>query len=98
MQRNLYPGCEGISQMLTIFDVYISAEKKVSGGVDWYGILGVILLADEGTVQKQCRELALMFYPNKNKSIGADGTFKFVSEAWSLLSDKSKYLLNDGIV
>ena len=84
--------------MLTIFDVYISAEKKVSGGVDWYGILGVIPLVDEGTVKKQCRELALMHYPNKNKSIGADGTFKFVSEAWSLLSDKSKYLLNDGIV
>ena len=76
--------------MLTIFDVYISAEKKVSGGVDWYGILGVIPLADEGTVKKQCRELALMLYPNKNKSTGADGTFKFVLEAWSLLSDKSK--------
>ncbi|RVX03317.1 hypothetical protein CK203_020004 [Vitis vinifera] len=67
---------------------------KVSGGVDWYGILGIIPLADEGTVKKQCRELALMLYPNKNKSIGADGTFKFVSEAWSLLSGKSKYLLN----
>ena len=59
--------------MLTIFDVYISAEKKVSGGVDWYGILGVNPLADEGTVKKQCRELAIMLYPNKNKSIGADG-------------------------
>ncbi|WKA03318.1 hypothetical protein VitviT2T_021434 [Vitis vinifera] len=58
--------------MLTMFDVYISAEKKVSGGVDWYGILGVIPLADEGTVKKQCRELALMLYPNKNKSTGAD--------------------------
>ncbi|KAL6342223.1 hypothetical protein AAG906_006840 [Vitis piasezkii] len=93
--QNLYPGLEGLSQMLTILDVYISAEKKVSGGVDWYGILGVIPLADEGTVKKQYRELALMLYPNKNKSIGADGAFKLVSEAWSLSSDKSKRLSNN---
>ncbi|KAJ9700472.1 hypothetical protein PVL29_005997 [Vitis rotundifolia] len=63
--QNLHPGLEGLSQMLTIPDVYISAEKKVSGEVDWYGILG---------------------------SIGADGAFRLVSEAWSSLSDKGKRL------
>ncbi|RVW72276.1 DnaJ-like subfamily B member 12 [Vitis vinifera] len=90
--QNLYPGLEGLSQMLTILDVYISAEKKVSGEVDWYGILGVSPLADEETVKKQYRKLALILHPDKNKSIGADGAFKLVSEAWSLLSDKGKRL------
>ena len=90
--QNLFPELEGLSQMLTILDVYISAEKKVSREVDWYGILGVSPFADEETVKKQYRKLALILHPDKNKSIGADGAFKLVSEAWSLLSDKSKRL------
>ncbi|GAU26472.1 hypothetical protein TSUD_294400 [Trifolium subterraneum] len=31
-----------------------------------------------------------MLHPDKNKSVGADGAFKHVSEAWSLLSDKAR--------
>ncbi|XP_052175404.1 uncharacterized protein LOC127790148 [Diospyros lotus] len=90
--QSLYPGLEGLSQMLTIVDVYIAAENKVSGEVDWYGILGVNPSADDDTVRKQYRKLALMLHPDKNKSIGADGAFKLISEAWSLLSDKAKRL------
>ncbi|XP_022764077.1 uncharacterized protein LOC111309293 [Durio zibethinus] len=90
--QNLYPGLDGIAQMLTTLDVYISAENKVSGEVDWYGVLGVKPLADDEAVRKQYRKLALMLHPDKNKLVGADGAFKLVSEAWSLLSDKSKRL------
>ncbi|OMO50025.1 hypothetical protein COLO4_38255 [Corchorus olitorius] len=90
--QNLYPGLDGISQMLTTIDVYISAENKVSGEADWYGVLGVNPLADDEAVKKQYRKLALMLHPDKNKSVGADGAFKLVSEAWSLLSDKAKRL------
>ncbi|KAL0403221.1 UNVERIFIED_CONTAM: hypothetical protein Sradi_1962900 [Sesamum radiatum] len=70
--QTLYPGLDGIAQMLTTLDVYISAESKISGEVDW--------------------KLALMLHPDKNKSIGADGAFKLISEGWSLLSDKEKRL------
>ncbi|KAL7003580.1 hypothetical protein U1Q18_004732 [Sarracenia purpurea var. burkii] len=90
--QTLCPGLEGLSQMLTTLDVYISAENKVSGEVDWYGVLGVSPSADEETVRKQYRKLALMLHPDKNKSVGADGAFKLLSEAWSLLSDKAKRL------
>lgn len=90
--QNLYPGLEGLSQMLTTLDIFISAENKISGEVDWYGVLGVSPLADDETVRKQYRKLALMLHPDKNKSLGAEGAFKLVSQAWGLLSDKAKRL------
>ncbi|CAL5204028.1 unnamed protein product [Lathyrus oleraceus] len=90
--QNLYPDLEDVPQFLTTIDIYISAENKVSGEMDWYGILGVSPFADEETVRKQYRKLALTLHPDKNKSLGAEGAFKLVSEAWSLLSDKTKRL------
>lgn len=90
--QTLYPGLDGLSQMFTTLDVYIAAENKISGEVDWYGILGVNPTADDETIRKQYRKLALVLHPDKNKCVGADGAFKLLSEAWSLLSDKSKRL------
>ncbi|CAN6472398.1 unnamed protein product [Victoria cruziana] len=84
----LYPTLEGIVQMVATFDVYVAAEKKINGEIDWYEILCVSAVADDETVKKQYRKLALMLHPDKNKSIGAEGAFKLVSEAWSVLSDK----------
>ncbi|KAE9592639.1 putative DnaJ domain-containing protein [Lupinus albus] len=88
--QNLFPALEGIPQMLATLDVHISSENKINGETDWYGILGANPLADEDTVRKHYRKLALMLHPDKNKSVGADGAFKLISEAWSLLSDKAK--------
>ncbi|XP_068669554.1 uncharacterized protein [Aristolochia californica] len=34
--------------------------------------------------------MALILHPDKNKTVGAEGAFKYVSEAWSILSDTSK--------
>ncbi|KAJ8759045.1 hypothetical protein K2173_003283 [Erythroxylum novogranatense] len=93
--QNLFPALEGITQMIATFDVYLSAENKVNGEADWYGILGVNPQADDETVRKQYRKLVLMLHPDKNKSVGADGAFKLISEAWSLLSDKTKRLAYD---
>ncbi|KAJ7965380.1 DnaJ domain [Quillaja saponaria] len=90
--QNLYPDLDGLSQFLTTLNIYISAEKKISGEMDWYGILGVNPFAHHDTVRKQYRKLALSLHPDKNKSLGADGAFKLVLEAWSLLADKSRRL------
>ncbi|CAK7336155.1 unnamed protein product [Dovyalis caffra] len=88
--QNLYPGLEGIPQMIATLDVYVAAENKINGEADWYGILGADPQADDEAVRKHYRKLALMLHPDKNKSVGADGAFKCISEAWSLLSDKTK--------
>ncbi|XP_028796441.1 meiotically up-regulated gene 184 protein [Neltuma alba] len=93
--QTLFPELEGISQMLATLDVYISADNKINGEADWYGILGADPRADDETIRKQYRKLALTLHPDKNKSIGADGAFKFISEAWSLLSDKAKKVAYD---
>ncbi|XVF02775.1 hypothetical protein REPUB_Repub04eG0203100 [Reevesia pubescens] len=93
--QNLYPGLDGIPQMIATLDIHISAENKINGEADWYGILGVNPQADDDAVRKQYRKLALMLHPDKNKSVGADGAFKLISEAWSLLSDKAKRVAYD---
>ncbi|KAA8533634.1 hypothetical protein F0562_030932 [Nyssa sinensis] len=90
--QSLYPELEDLSQLLTTLDVYISAGNKISGELDWYGILGVNPLADDETLKKQYMKLALMLNPVTNKYVGADGAFKLLSEAWNLLSDKTKRL------
>ncbi|KAK9060171.1 hypothetical protein SSX86_020875 [Deinandra increscens subsp. villosa] len=88
--QNLYPDLDGISQLLATLDVYLAAENKINNESDFYGILGVNPLADDDTVRKHYRKLALFLHPDKNKSVGADGAFKYISEAWSLLSDNTK--------
>nr|GEW67830.1 hypothetical protein [Tanacetum cinerariifolium] len=90
----LYPGLDGISQMLITIDVYISYEKKVNGESDWYGILDANPCDDE-TIRKRYRKLALMLHPDKNISVGASDAFKILSEAWNLLSDKVKRFAYD---
>lgn len=93
--QSLYPELEGISQLLAILDVYVAAENKINGELDFYGILGVSPLADDDSVRKSYRKLALSLHPDKNKSIGAEGAFKHVSEAWNFLSDKDKRSVYD---
>ncbi|KAH9613940.1 hypothetical protein KSS87_016152 [Heliosperma pusillum] len=88
--QSLYPGLNGLEQLLMTVNVYMSAEKKVNGVSDWYAVLGVDISCDDETLKKQYRKLALILHPDKTKLVGAEGAFKLVSEAWSLLSDKTK--------
>lgn len=88
--QRLFPSLDGIPNLLATLNIYVSAERKINGEVDWYGVLGIDPSSDEETVKKQYRKLALTLHPDKNKSVGAEGAFKILSEAWSLLSDRSK--------
>ncbi|KHN23982.1 uncharacterized protein LOC114409951 [Glycine soja] len=91
----LYPNLDGLPQFLATIEVYISSEDRVNGELDWYRILGVQPLADEETIRRQYRKLALTLHPDKNRSVGADGAFSLISQAWSLLSDKAKRITYD---
>ncbi|ONK77876.1 uncharacterized protein A4U43_C02F11730 [Asparagus officinalis] len=93
--QNLFPELDGIDQMIATLDVYQAAEIKINGESDLYGILSLNPSADEETVKKQYRKLALQLHPDKNKSIGAEGAFQLLSEAWSVLSDTSRKLTYD---
>ena len=55
----LYPNLDGLPQFLATIEVYISSEDRVNGELDWYRILGVQPLADEETIRRQYRKLAL---------------------------------------
>ncbi|CAL9190517.1 uncharacterized protein LOC135583235 [Musa acuminata AAA Group] len=93
--QNLFPSLEGISQMITTLDVYLAAGKKINGESDWYAILSVDATADEETLKKHYRQLALQLHPDKNKSVGAEGAFKLISEAWNVFSDKNRKMAYD---
>lgn len=89
--RNLYPELENITQMLAICDVHCAAKNRILGSEkDWYGILGVEKLADELTIKKQYRRLALVLHPDKNRFPGAEAAFKLVGEANLVLTDPAK--------
>ncbi|XP_071706325.1 uncharacterized protein [Rutidosis leptorrhynchoides] len=93
--KTLYPTLDGINQLISVLDVYVAAENKINGELDYYEILGVGPATDDDTVKKQYRKLALSLHPDKNKSVGAEGAFQYVSEAWNLLSDKEKRSMYD---
>ncbi|KAG8383304.1 hypothetical protein BUALT_Bualt05G0170700 [Buddleja alternifolia] len=94
--QKLYAELKGISQLVMTLEVYSSAEEeKINGETNWYSVLGVTPLADNETVKRQYRKLALLLHPDKNRCVGAEGAFHLVSQAWSLLSDKSKKIAYD---
>ncbi|KAM0904419.1 hypothetical protein ACQ4PT_018029 [Festuca glaucescens] len=93
--KTLFPNLEGIVQLITTLDVYLTSEVKIAGEKDWYSILSVDTFADDETVKKQYRNLVLKLHPDKNKSVGAEGAFQIVKEAWNVLSDKTKRALYD---
>ncbi|XP_052179032.1 uncharacterized protein LOC127792547 [Diospyros lotus] len=88
--QTLCPELEGISQMVATFQVYIASEVKVNGETDLYSILGLEPSVGKAKLKKQYRRMAVLLHPDKNKTVGADGAFRLVSEAWSLLSDCHK--------
>lgn len=65
--------------------------------VDYYTILGVDKNADEETLKKAYRKLALKWHPdrNPNSKEAAEKKFKEVNEAYEVLSDKQKRAIYD---
>lgn len=88
--QQMHPSLEGLSHMISVIDVHIAAQNRLlNGKLDWYAILQVDLVAEEGAIKKQYRKLALTLHPDKNKSPGAEEAFKFVGEAFRVLSDQA---------
>ncbi|GFP84473.1 Dnaj homolog subfamily b member 12 [Phtheirospermum japonicum] len=94
--RNLYPELENITQLLCICDVHCSAQNGLLGSEkDFYEVLQVEKFADELTIKKQYRRLALILHPDKNRFPGAESAFKLICEANAMLSDSTRKSLYD---
>lgn len=94
--QQLFPDLENISHLIAVCNVHCSAESKLLGSEkDCYSILQVDRLADDATIKKQYRKLALLLHPDKNKFPGAEAAFKLVGEAHLVLSDHAKRSLYD---
>lgn len=92
--KELCPELEGISQMVSTFDVHIASEFRHNGEVDYYSVLGLKPTADKEAVKRQYKKLAVLLHPDKNKCVGADGAFKLVSEAWTWLDNSMRSSYN----
>ena len=64
-------------------------------GKDYYKILGINRDANQQTIKKAYRKMALKYHPDKNKEKGAEDKFKEISEAYDVLSSKEKKNIYD---
>ncbi|KAF8380777.1 hypothetical protein HHK36_028271 [Tetracentron sinense] len=90
--ERLYPDLDGISEMVTAFKILRIASKS-SGDAsppDWYKILQVDPFSHINSIKKQYKKLALLLHPDKNPFSASEEAFKRVSEAFRVLSDKTR--------
>jgi molecular chaperone DnaJ len=57
---------------------------------DYYRVLGVSRTDSEEEIRKAFRKKAMEFHPDRNKTPGAEDTFKEINEAYQVLSDQDK--------
>ncbi len=64
---------------------------------DYYQVLGVAKNADEATIKKSYKRMAMKYHPDRNKDnkASAEAQFKEIREAYAVLSDKQKRQMYD---
>jgi len=62
---------------------------------DLYSVLGVSKTADEDTIKKAFRKLAMKYHPDKSPGKANEARFKEINQAYEVLSNKDKRALYD---
>lgn len=62
---------------------------------DYYEVLGVSKDADDSTIKKAFRKLAMKYHPDVSEEKGAEEKFKEINEAYEVLSDPEKRKMYD---
>ncbi|XP_073048479.1 uncharacterized protein [Primulina eburnea] len=88
--QSMYSELDGLSQFLEVIDIYDAFEEKVNGEMDCYRILGVDPFSEREVLKTQYKKMAFTIHPDKNKSVGAEGAFKILSQVWDVLSNEEK--------
>ena len=70
-------------------------EREDAMAKDLYSVLGVARDADEETIKKAFRKLAMKYHPDKSPGKANEARFKEVNQANEILSDKGKRALYD---
>jgi len=86
--QKLFPSLQNLSQTIAAYEVHSAAatKKLTSGQTDWHAVLRVDPSADYNAIKQQFKNMCLLTHPDKNRrSSAADGAFKIVMKAWSLL-------------
>ncbi|CAH8264825.1 unnamed protein product [Arabidopsis lyrata] len=85
---SLSPNAEGLSAMVTAFEIISSAATVAGGLPEWYKVLKVEPFSHINTIKQQYRKLALVLHPDKNPYVGCEEGFKLLNEAFRVFSDK----------
>ncbi|XP_047438075.1 dnaJ homolog subfamily B member 9-like [Mugil cephalus] len=64
---------------------------------NYYDTLGVETTATDNQIKKAFRKLAMKYHPDKNKSVDAEETFRDITEAYTVLSNKERRRLYDSV-
>lgn len=67
-----------------------SAVRKVQSAENHYEVLGIARDADEASVKRAYKKLALQLHPDRNCATGSDEAFKRVGNAFLVLSDRKR--------
>ncbi|XP_070707165.1 dnaJ homolog subfamily B member 9-like [Pempheris klunzingeri] len=86
-------------QTCVVLQLCISEALPAASGtsINYYDTLNIEATATDGQIKKAFRRLAVKYHPDKNKSDDAEKTFRQITEAYTVLSNKEKRRLYDSV-